>query len=99
MKLPILGILAWALGGAASAADGEINVALQKWGASAQASSIYAPGYEADRVLDGKMTGEHDKWNSAAQAAAPHWLVIDLGRKQPVHRVAILHEWVRSDGN
>ena len=99
MKLTILGILAWALGGAASAADGEINVALQKWGASAQASSIYAPGYEADRVLDGKMTGEHDKWNSAAQAAAPHWLVIDLGRKQPVHRVAIHHEGVRSDGN
>lgn len=85
------------LGLAAPAADDIVNVALQKWGASAQASSVYAPGYEADKVLDGKAGGEHDKWNSAANAA-PHWLVIDLGREQPVCRMVIRHEGVRGQG-
>ncbi|MEW6071850.1 MAG: discoidin domain-containing protein [Planctomycetota bacterium] len=75
----------------------EVNVALSRWGATATASSIYGHGYEADRALDGRVGGENDKWNSAADAA-PHWLIVDLGAPRTIHRIVVRHEGVRGEG-
>lgn len=94
--LLLAGRAAWA----ADAPAGEVNVALRKWGlATARASSIYGPGYEADNVLDGRWrVRETDKWNSAANAL-PHWLIIDLGRETTINRIVIRHEGVIGQGD
>ncbi|MFA6128659.1 MAG: discoidin domain-containing protein [Bacteroidales bacterium] len=77
----------------------EVNVALSKWGATATASSIYGPGYEASNVLDGRWSSrETDKWNSAS-GKVPHWLLIDLGAERVIDRILIRHEGVYGDGD
>ena len=81
------------------ASNGEINVALQAMGSSAQASSFYGPGYEANRAIDGRWeVRETDKWNSA-QGPGPHWLEIDFGRSWMIHKVVIRHEGVYDEGD
>jgi alpha-mannosidase len=77
----------------------EVNVALAKWGlASARASSQYGPTYGPENAIDGRwQSRETDKWNSASNAV-PHWLILDLGRVQPVSRVVIRHEGVFGEG-
>jgi alpha-mannosidase len=76
----------------------DVNVALAKWGATARASSVYGPGYEAAGAIDGRwQSRETDKWNSAANVT-PHWLILDLARAQPLHRIVIRHEGVVGEG-
>jgi len=76
---------------------GGVNVALSKWGTVATASSSFGDGYTPDRAIDGKAGNEHDKWNSAANAA-PHWLCLDFGRVRTIRKVVLRHEGVRAQG-
>lgn len=81
------------------AQEREVNVALAAFGATAWASSVYGPGYEAANALDGRWTNrDTDKWNSAA-SAGPHWLVVDLGRERVIRRIVIRHEGVFGQGD
>jgi alpha-mannosidase len=79
------------------AEPGDVNVALGKWGTVATASSSFGSGYTPYRAIDGKWAGEHDKWNSAANAA-PHWLCLDFGRVRVIGKVVLRHEGVRGLG-
>ena len=101
LRSPWLSFPLWAIGALAESAQqplDEVNVALQRCGASARASSVFGPGYGADNVLDGEWElREEDKWNSA-RGAGPHWLVIDLGAERTVHRLVIRHEGVLAEG-
>ena len=70
-----------------------VNVARRELGSTAEASSVYGPGYEAGNVLDGRwQVRETDKWNSAKDVT-PHWLRIDLGREWSIRKIVIRHEW------
>lgn len=85
------------VGGTVHAED-EVNIALELWGGTAEASSEYGPAYSAKNAIDGAWDSRTtDKWNSALNET-PHWLRIDLGAVYPVHRIVIRHEGVYGDG-
>ena len=70
----------------AALADGDVNVARARWGATAEASSEFGPDYRAGNALDGRWASrEQHKWNSRLNAT-PHWLRIDFGRTAAASR-------------
>jgi hypothetical protein len=81
-------------------APDEVNVAAASMGASATASSTFGPDYGAEKAIDGRWAvrdpdpelGTSHKWNTAAGAAGPHWLKIDLGRPRTLHKIVVRHE-------
>lgn len=83
----------------AELAHDHVNVALHAWGYShASASSVYQPGYDADRAIDGRWAvRETDKWNSAV-GKGPHWLIVDLGHAFTFDAVVLRHEGVYGEG-
>jgi len=87
-------------GDLAALARDHVNVARRDWGYShATASSVYGPGYEADRAIDGRWANrEGDKWNSA-QGEGPHWLIVDLGHPFIIDAIALRHEGVYAEGD
>jgi alpha-L-fucosidase len=52
----------------------------------ARASSIWGPGYEADKAVDGD---EISRWG-AERGARSGWLEIDLGKETPIGRAVIM---------
>jgi predicted alpha-1,2-mannosidase len=61
-------------------------------GKRATGSKPCAPGYGADKAVDGSLLREDDKWCS--QAPSP-WLQIDLGKKTPVTGFLVKHAGIR----
>jgi hypothetical protein len=76
----------------------ETNIAA---GVKATASSVFSAEYAADKAVDGRWnvqdpnpeTGSPAKWNSGP-GDGPHWLMLDFGKPQSVHKVVIRHEGV-----
>lgn len=74
----------------------ETNVAA---GAVVTADSTYSAAYGAEKAVDGRWnvrdpnpeTGSSAKWNSGP-ANQPHWLILDLGKPEIIHKVVIWHE-------
>jgi|GEM_PF-168507 len=97
--LPCLLAATWVGAGLQADSIKEVNVALAAWGySSATASSVYGPGYEADKALDGAWKSrEQNKWNSA-EGAGPKWLEVDLGHSFSIDNVVVRHEGVYADG-
>lgn len=52
----------------------------------ARASSVFGPGYEPQRALDGLLS---TRWNSSDHSAGPQWLELVLPEKQRITRVTI----------
>ena len=70
-------------------------------GAKATASSVFSAEYAAEKAVDGRWnvqdpnpeTGSPAKWNSGP-GDGPHWLMLDFGKPQSIHKVVIRHEGV-----
>jgi hypothetical protein len=62
--------------------------------ATAKLSSVYGPGYEADKVINGQHTGKDGDLAHAQDSANP-WLEVTLAQEQEIAEVVI---WNRTDG-
>ena len=52
----------------------------------ARASSVFGPGYEPERAVDGLLS---TRWNSSDQSADEQWLELSLPEKQRITRISI----------
>jgi len=69
------------------------NIALQKYGARAFASSSHST-HCPDNVVSGTTSGTPDKWASNPENKGPHWLVLDLGHPRKIHKILVKHAGV-----
>ena len=71
----------------------EINVAAASQNARATADSSASPESGPERAIDGRWSHlETERWVSAGQSSAPHWLTIDFGQSRTIHKVVLRHE-------
>ena len=80
-------------------AQNEINIAQNKWGAIATASSCFRDYCTAEKILNGKWgSRDTDKWASAHNEI-PHWVMVDLGDVYEIDKAIIRHEGVYGEGS